>query len=138
MITLVILIGLGIAEYVAIANGDWGPAAVGAVLILVLIAVILGSRSSDRAYLNATRYWEKGGPEGTEKRTAAQSGNAKPTAVLTGNLVQERCEDGKHWVYTCPGCGKTVSAIGIKTRENGILARECWCPECKAYARVVR
>ena len=137
MITLIILIGLGIAEYVAIANGDWGPAAVGAVLILLLIAVILGSRSSDRAYLNATRYWEKGGPEG-EANKARTSVPEKPVAVLSGNLVQERCEDGKRGVYTCPGCGKTVQAIGIMTRENGILARECWCPECKAYARVVK
>lgn len=56
-ISLVILIGV----IAAANNGEWGSVAIGAIIILLLLAIGAGSRKCDRAFNNMVDYWDKQG-----------------------------------------------------------------------------
>lgn len=59
-----ILVGLFlIAMYCAGCNGEWGSVAVGAVIVVLLIALSSAGRGNARAYNNFRDYWRDGGPE---------------------------------------------------------------------------
>lgn len=59
-----ILVGLFlIAMYCASGNGEWGSVAVGAVIVVLLIALSSAGRGNARAYNNFRDYWRDGGPE---------------------------------------------------------------------------
>lgn len=62
MITGTIAAVFVIAMIAAGDNGEWGSVAVGAVIVLLLLALGSASRSCDRAVNNFVDYWEHGGP----------------------------------------------------------------------------
>lgn len=62
MITGAIALVFIIAMVAAGSNGEWGSVAVGAVIVVLLIALGSASREQDRAYNNFVDYWSKGGP----------------------------------------------------------------------------
>lgn len=63
MITGALAIIFLIAVSCALANGEWGTVAVGAVIIVLLLALGSASRTQDRAYNNFVDYWADGGPK---------------------------------------------------------------------------
>ena len=68
MITIGLVFLFGVATYAAVCNGEWGPAAMGIVVILL----VLGARSSIRrdldAWNNRQEYWARGGPDRYRRR----------------------------------------------------------------------
>lgn len=63
MITILIALFIGFLLYVTGSNGEWGPFAVGAVILVGVIILGSACRSTSRAYGNFIDYWEKGGPD---------------------------------------------------------------------------
>ena len=63
MVTGVIAILFVIGMIAAAGNGEWGSVAIGAVVVVVLLALGSASRDNARAYNNAVRYWADGGPD---------------------------------------------------------------------------
>lgn len=63
MITGLLCVVFLIAMYAAGSNGEWGTVAVGAVIIVLLIALSSAGRGNARAYNNFRDYWRNGGPE---------------------------------------------------------------------------
>ena len=63
MITGAIAVVFIIAMYCAGSNGEWGSVAVGAVIVVLLLALASSGRKTDRAYNNFVDYWADGGPE---------------------------------------------------------------------------
>ena len=57
-----------IAIYCAGSNGELGSAAVGAVVVVLLLAIRGASREQDRAYGNFVDYWASGGPRSYRSR----------------------------------------------------------------------
>ena len=64
MLTLLICGVIGIAVYVSTANGQWGAAGLGAVIIIFLLILRSAARDEAKAYHNAVQYWKNGGPNG--------------------------------------------------------------------------
>ena len=52
-----------IALIVCVTNGEWGPAAVCAVVMLLSLFVRSSTTKSSRAYVNFRDYWAEGGPD---------------------------------------------------------------------------
>lgn len=69
MITGAIAIVFIIAMIAAAGNGEWGSVAVGAVIVVFLLALGSASREQDRAYNNFVDYWANGGPRKTKAKT---------------------------------------------------------------------
>ena len=63
MITGTIAAVFIIAMIAAANNGEWGSVAIGAVVVVILLALGSASRETDRAYNNMVDYWAKGGPD---------------------------------------------------------------------------
>ena len=57
-----IVVVLIIAMIAAANNGEWGSVAVGAVIVMLLIALCSAGKENARAYNNFVDYWAKGGP----------------------------------------------------------------------------
>ena len=57
MITGAIVCVFLIAMYCAGCNGEWGSVAVGAVIVILLLALRSAGRSVNRAYGNFVDYW---------------------------------------------------------------------------------
>ena len=64
MITGAIVCVFLIAMYCAGCNGEWGSVAVGAVIVVLLLALKSACVSNVKAYGNFVDYWSKGGPDG--------------------------------------------------------------------------
>lgn len=63
MITGAIAVILGIAAFAAAGNGECGTVAIGAVIIVFVLALGSESRKCDRACNNFVDCWEEGGPD---------------------------------------------------------------------------
>lgn len=63
MITGAIAVVFIIAMIAAGNNGEWGSVAVGAVIVVLLLALGSASRKGSRAYNNFVNYWADGGPD---------------------------------------------------------------------------
>lgn len=60
----VILVGIFlIAMYSAGSNGEWGSVAVGAVIVILLLALSSAGRGNAKAFNNFRDYWKDGGPK---------------------------------------------------------------------------
>ena len=59
LLAIILLIPL----IVCIGNGEWGPAAVCIVLILLSLGLSRGFVKDARAYVNRRDYWARGGPD---------------------------------------------------------------------------
>ena len=57
MITIIIALFIGFLLYVTGSNGEWGSFAVGAVILIGVIALGSAFRSTSRAYGNFIDYW---------------------------------------------------------------------------------
>lgn len=57
MITAIVVFLFGISTYVSIVNGEWGPAAVGIVIILLALGLHSASVEDNKAYLARQKYW---------------------------------------------------------------------------------
>lgn len=62
MITGAIAIVFIIAMIACADNGEWGSFAVGAVIVVLLLAIGSAGREQARAHNNFVRYWSDGGP----------------------------------------------------------------------------
>ncbi len=49
--------GLIVAMIVCISNGEWGPAAIGIVLVLLIFSMISSASEDSKAYINRRHYW---------------------------------------------------------------------------------
>ena len=63
MITGAIAIVFIIAMIAAGGNGEYGAVAVGAVIVVLLLALGSAGRKCDRAFGNFVDHWSKGGPD---------------------------------------------------------------------------
>ena len=63
---IAVLFLLGVID--AVVNGDAGAAILGIVIILFVLGLGSASRKGDRAFCNFVDYWEKGGPNGSDRR----------------------------------------------------------------------
>ena len=63
MITGIIAALFLMAMYCSAGNGEWGSVAVGAVVVVVVLALGSAVRTGARAYSNFVDYWSKGGPK---------------------------------------------------------------------------
>lgn len=61
MITGTIAVVFIIAMIAAGNNGEWGSVAIGAVIVLLLLALGSTSRKQDRAYNNFVDHWDNDG-----------------------------------------------------------------------------
>lgn len=66
MITGLIAVLFLISMFASAGNGEWGSVAVGAVIVIVLLAIGASSRESDRAYNNVVDYWANGMGSGSQ------------------------------------------------------------------------
>lgn len=57
MITIIIVLFIGFLLYVTGSNGEWGPFAVGALILVAVIAIGSAVRSDSKAYGNFIDYW---------------------------------------------------------------------------------
>lgn len=57
MITAIVVFLFGISTYVSIVNGEWGPAAVGIVIILLALGLHSASVEDSKAYIARQEYW---------------------------------------------------------------------------------
>lgn len=63
MITGAIALVFVIAMIACAGNGEWGSVAVGAVIVILLLAIGGAARDGSKAYTNMVDYWAKGGPD---------------------------------------------------------------------------
>ena len=99
MITGAIAILFIIAMVCAGSNGEWGSVAVGAVIVVVLLALVSAGRDVCRAHNNFVDYWANGGPSGMQSRssrttTQRYSGGSNVRRVKTrsGTVTGPRIE----------------------------------------------
>ena len=57
MLTAIVVILFLVATGAAIANGEWGPAAVGIVIILLALGMSGTSTRDSKAYIARQEYW---------------------------------------------------------------------------------
>lgn len=57
MLTAIVVILFLIATGAALSNGEWGPAAVGVVIILLALGMSSASRRDSKAYIARQEYW---------------------------------------------------------------------------------
>lgn len=57
----------GIIAIVCANNGEWGPAAITLVIVLVLALMSSEEKKDMKAWRNARDYWYRGGPERRNK-----------------------------------------------------------------------
>lgn len=135
MITGTIAVVFIIAMIAAAGDGEWGVFAVGAVVVVVLLALGAAGRESDRAYNNMVDYWAKGRTkekgshisvrhiesvrqnyEPAERNEPYKASEAKPQekAVVChfcGRFAKAHGEyimttEGRMFRYRCPSCGQ--------------------------------
>ena len=127
MITGAIAVVFVIAGIVCAENGEWGPFAVCAVIVLLLLFFGAVGRESDRAYNNFVDYWANGG----EKRNAKASGtHIRNTVVTVRDCGEPEAVEVKTQAHVCHYCGRFVRASGtpVLTQEGQML--EYVCPKC--------
>ena len=61
-----ITLGLIVATFVSISNGEWGPAAVGGLLLFFIFGMFASLGEDSRAYVNRRHYWAMS-PEDRER-----------------------------------------------------------------------
>lgn len=59
MLTAIVVILFLVGTGAAIANGEWGPAAVGIVIILLALGLSSASTRDSKAYIARQEYWAK-------------------------------------------------------------------------------
>ena len=57
MLTAIVVILFLVGTGAAIANGEWGPAAVGIVMILLALGLSSASTRDSKAYIARQEYW---------------------------------------------------------------------------------
>ena len=63
MLTGILICLFLIAIYCSAGNGEWGSVAIGAVIVVLLLALSSAGRGNARAYNNFIDYWKDGGPK---------------------------------------------------------------------------
>lgn len=142
MITAVIVIVLGIAMIAAGGNGEWGSVAVGAVIIVFLIALHSAGVKTSRAYNNFVDYWAAGGTRKVKekKRKVSVFADREPTEREKREAKERReryaaemrfmpkRESGK--AVVCHYCGRFVRVHPerVATGEGMMLMYDC--PKC--------
>lgn len=137
-----------IAAIVAGSNGEWGAAAVGAVIVVLLLAIRGASREQDRAYGNFIRFWSDGG-ESERRRAERERKRNEEQARLerekrqakvdkrVNKLIAERqaanAVGSKNALMTrCEDCGKEAREIRRVKYPSGAEYVEYKCPYCGA------
>lgn len=129
----------------AINNGEWGVVAVVAVVVIFLLALGAASREDDRAYINRTKYWADGGPDGATRHTAKkpligrkkweETERNKELVRQELERIQERQRMSSvktEWLrLICPNCKTTAMMRRNIVWENGKQRWEIYCPICK-------
>lgn len=135
MITGTIAVVIGIAMIACAGNGEWGAFAVGAVIVVLLLALGSASREQDRAYLNWEHYWATGEAPGRKAN--------KPKHRKTIDEIQtERglTKAGDEWTagkvgkeettYPCPGCGEMMNEDHRVEYSSGTVYVTYKCKRC--------
>ena len=150
MLTLLICGVIGIAVHVSAANGQWGAAAIGAVIIAFLLIMRSAAKEDTNAHYNAVQYWAMDGKDRAkarhkweaqardEERREAEAREAKRKQELerkadaTIRRMQE--ENAKNVVpdkmVTCAGCGKQAREETRVTYPSGATYVTYTCPWC--------
>ena len=125
MITGAIAVVFVIAGIVCAENGEWGPFAVCAVIVLLLLFFGAVGRESDRAVNNFVDYWANGKSE--RKASKVTIHNVIENVPAERRTVPERRRDTAH---VCHCCGRFVRAPGtpVMTADGEML--EYICPKC--------
>ena len=136
MITAIIVFVLIIAMVAAGNNGEWGSVAVGAVIVLLLIAMCMSGLKTDRAYCYFVDYWANGEPSEREKRKAAKRCERYILEIVeNGSCNTGRTEDATRrrkqgHAFVCHYCGRFIHerAERVLTGEGMMLMYSC--PRC--------
>lgn len=135
MITGMIAVVFVIAMIAAAGDGEWGAFAVGAVVVVVLLALGAAGRESDRAYNNFVDYWANGVQK--RKQASARKRESVRNRYVLPETYQE--ETARHAAVSdrpqgkavvCHFCGRFAKAQGeyIMTTEGRMFRYRC--PSC--------
>lgn len=152
MITGAIAVVFLIAMYCAGSNGEWGSVAIGAVIVLVLLAVGAESRGQDRAYNNFIHYWDTGEhPEDRRKQTVRSNSDQRPGRVTKCEREEaarrrvaylEKLRNGKTSrgsssggdgygrAVVCHYCGRMLHVNGEYVMSSAGRMLMYYCPRC--------
>ena len=144
MITGAIAVVFIIAMIACAGNGEWGPFAVGAVIVVLLLAIGSASRKENRAYNNWVNFWANG------KTPGERNAKSEPRLSRRERKEQERIKENvrkeqrefyelesqngtkKTWErLTCPKCKTNAVMERTVIRANGAEIWQIKCPECR-------
>lgn len=155
MIAVIIIILAVVIISACVGNGEWGPAAITAVVAVVLLLMGAGERKDTRAWINRRNYWASGGPDRPKsERDAARRYYARGMtrtdlfvnddgltsrdirrAKAKREKFKEELASGEAVISKAPArvchyCGRFVYARGerIITGEGGAVTYAC--PRC--------
>lgn len=133
-----------IATVIAGVNGEWGSVAVGAVIIVILLALGSAGRTNARAYNNFVNHWARGGRSYGDsevermKRTERLRRELReerklppdPSRVLgvktAGNILETQGTTMK-----CSWCGHDMEEFNRIRYSSGAEFVTYKCPNCK-------
>lgn len=156
MITGTIAVVFIVAMIASAGDGEWGAFAVGAVIVVFLLALGAASREDDRAYLNWRHYWATGEPlwKNNGKRTTPQRAGhvsrreKREAAEKRRRYIEERrrAENDPSYVdglrtagvlmqtqrttHTCPMCDGTADEFNRVQYSSGSVFVNYMCRRC--------
>ena len=145
VITGILAIVILIATIVAGANGEWGAAAIGAVLIVLLLALGSAGRTTSRAYNNFVDYWANGSgrkrrsPEAermkrleeAQKRWREEDKLPSDPNLVNGVQTAGTVLPNQKTTRTCGMCGGTMDEFSRITYGSGATYVTYVCRKCK-------
>ena len=138
MITGLIAAVFVIAMITSAGNGQWGSVGVGAVIVVLVLALGAAMRKDSRAFNNFVDYWANKGEEKKEdqnverirKLAVAQERwreeEKQPKAIRTDGTVVEP-GDATSW---CMICGCEMREIHRIEYSSGTIYATCKCVKC--------
>lgn len=137
MIAILITVVFGISAYVCAANGEWGPAAVGIVIILIAWALHGAAIDTSKAYNHRIEYWAKTEEERYRDRLRAKAKvdsemQAERTKMAKRYEAEREKQHKRNGTIQCPSCGQTAWPVNGANTAEGQQYKLYRCPYCRA------
>lgn len=158
MIAIIIIILAVVIISACVGNGEWGPAALTAVIAIVLLAMGAIERKDVRAWMNRRNYWADGTPPDwkenrrrartyeSPRASASVSRRERKAAAAKREAYAERLRNGEETLGTgrpvtrqqapsgsaavCHYCGRYVRVSAGRVITADGMMREFVCPKC--------